>query len=124
MTKSKHTPNTAKTRELAQDWQNLKNRWNNTGDFVLRANVAPTKTNEAGADTGLTSSSGQRAINERIAANHAILSRVTSGGTVALHTSPKYTGNNVLGIATMHKSNLVPVFSTDEAIEVANMRRG
>ena len=30
----------------------------------------------------------------------------------------------LLGIATMHKSNMVPVFSKDNAEEIAKMRRG
>ena len=30
----------------------------------------------------------------------------------------------LLGIATMHKSNMVPVFSKDDAEEIAKMRRG
>lgn len=36
----------------------------------------------------------------------------------------KYTGNNVLGVAVMHKSSMVPVFSQEEAIDIAKMRRG
>jgi|DEB0MinimDraft_3_1074331.scaffolds.fasta_scaffold288868_2 hypothetical protein len=39
-------------------------------------------------------------------------------------TAQKYTGDKVLGIATMHKSNAVPIFSNDEAVEVSKMRRG
>jgi hypothetical protein len=35
-----------------------------------------------------------------------------------------YTGDKLIGIAVMHKSNLVPIFSTQEAEEVAKMRRG
>ena len=35
----------------------------------------------------------------------------------------KYTGTLVKGIATMHKSNAVPVISQEEATEIANMRR-
>ncbi len=35
-----------------------------------------------------------------------------------------YTGNKMLGIGTLHKSNAVPVFSDDEAKEMARMRRG
>jgi hypothetical protein len=35
----------------------------------------------------------------------------------------KYTGDRLLGIATMHKSNLVPVFSAEDAVELARMRR-
>lgn len=34
-----------------------------------------------------------------------------------------YTGDKLLGIASMHKSNLVPVFQGSEAIEVSQMRR-
>ena len=30
----------------------------------------------------------------------------------------------LLGIATLHKSNMVPVFSKDDAVEIAKMRRG
>ena len=35
-----------------------------------------------------------------------------------------YTGNRLIGIATMHKSNSVPVFSQEEAIDISRMRRG
>jgi hypothetical protein len=34
-----------------------------------------------------------------------------------------YTGTKVLGIATMHKSNAVPVFAQEEAVEISRMRR-
>jgi hypothetical protein len=34
-----------------------------------------------------------------------------------------YTGDKMLGVATMHKSNLVPVFSDDNAVELSQMRR-
>lgn len=35
-----------------------------------------------------------------------------------------YTGDKLIGIATMHKSNSVPVFSQEDAIEISRMRRG
>jgi hypothetical protein len=35
-----------------------------------------------------------------------------------------YTGDLIKGIATMHKSNAVPITSKQAAIDVANMRRG
>jgi hypothetical protein len=35
-----------------------------------------------------------------------------------------YTGDNLLGIAVMHKSCLVPVFNKQNAEEIAKMRRG
>jgi len=34
-----------------------------------------------------------------------------------------YTGTKVKGIATMHKSNAVPVFSDEEAVDISKMRR-
>lgn len=36
----------------------------------------------------------------------------------------KYTGEAVLGTATMHKSNGVPVFSKESIVEINTMRRG
>ena len=38
--------------------------------------------------------------------------------------SQKYTGDLIVGIATMHKSNAVPIMrGTDQAKDIANMRR-
>jgi hypothetical protein len=34
-----------------------------------------------------------------------------------------YTGNNLLGIGQMHKSNAVPIFRKEDAIAIAQMRR-
>jgi hypothetical protein len=34
-----------------------------------------------------------------------------------------YTGTKMKGIGTMHKSNSVPIFSDEEAIDIARMRR-
>lgn len=34
-----------------------------------------------------------------------------------------YTGTNMLGIGTLHKSNAVPVFSKEEAVDMSHMRR-
>lgn len=34
-----------------------------------------------------------------------------------------YTGNKMKGIGTLHKSNAVPIFTDEEAIDQANMRR-
>lgn len=41
-------------------------------------------------------------------------------------TSPpkpkQYTGDQMIGIATMHKSNAVPVFSTESAKDISKMK--
>jgi hypothetical protein len=47
----------------------------------------------------------------------------TIGGVAVLAPPKVYTGTKVKGIATMHKSNAVPVFSDEEAIDISKMRR-
>lgn len=47
------------------------------------------------------------------------------GGNTARKESPVYSGERkLIGVATMHKSNMVPVFSAEEATEISRMRRG
>lgn len=51
---------------------------------------------------------------------------IPSLSTAGHSTAPierRYTGNAILGIATMHKSNAVPVFTDAEAKDLATMRR-
>lgn len=45
-------------------------------------------------------------------------------GSTARPEPKVYTGTLIKGIATMHKSNAVPVIDQKQAIEIANMRRG
>jgi hypothetical protein len=47
-----------------------------------------------------------------------------TGFVPATKSEPKvYTGTSMLGIGTLHKSNAIPVFSTEEAHDMAKMRR-
>jgi len=48
----------------------------------------------------------------------------SSDGVAAAKPRMQYTGTKMIGIGTLHKSNAVPVFSEDEAHEMARMRRG
>lgn len=52
-----------------------------------------------------------------------IPSKGDSAGVAAKPESKVYTGDAMLGIATLHKSNAVPVFSTEEAVDISKMRR-
>ena len=45
-------------------------------------------------------------------------------GTTYARKENVYTGTLIKGIATMHKSNAVPIMNDEQAIEVATMRRG
>jgi len=44
-------------------------------------------------------------------------------GAVNIKATPQYTGTKIKGIGTMHKSNAVPIFSDEEAKDIARMRR-
>jgi len=45
-------------------------------------------------------------------------------GSATLKANPVYTGTAIKGIGTMHKSNAIPIFSDEQAIDIAKMRRG
>ena len=50
---------------------------------------------------------------------------IDTGTSVASKKEPQqYTGNNMLGIGQLHKSNSVPVFRKEDAEDQAKMRRG
>ena len=52
-------------------------------------------------------------------------SDVIPGGSTARQERLIYSGERrLLGIATMHKSNMVPVFDSKDAKDIAKMRRG
>lgn len=52
-----------------------------------------------------------------------IESRDTGWVACVKHQDTEYTGTKVKGIATLHKSNGVPVFTDQEAIDISKMRR-
>ena len=46
-----------------------------------------------------------------------------TGGPCLKAPDKVYTGTAMKGIGTMHKSNSVPIFSAEEAVDIAKMRR-
>jgi hypothetical protein len=44
-------------------------------------------------------------------------------GAVNVRMPMQYTGDKIVGIGTMHKSNAVPIFSDQEAKDISGMRR-
>jgi hypothetical protein len=44
-------------------------------------------------------------------------------GAVNVRMPMQYTGDKIVGIGTMHKSNAVPIFSDQEAKDISSMRR-
>jgi hypothetical protein len=101
-----------KARELDASWKELQDKWGVEAEEKKRkrAMSQPTLEYKLSEPVGRSTS------------NH-IPSRVTPGGsTSSVHKV--YTGNKILGIGTMHKSNAVPIFSDEQAVEISRMRRG
>ena len=46
-----------------------------------------------------------------------------TGGPCTKKEQQMYTGSAMKGIGTLHKSNAVPIFTDEEAIDIAKMRR-
>jgi hypothetical protein len=101
-----------KARALEAEWRELQKKWGIEAEEKKRkrALAAEPLTYKLSAPVGRET--------QRIASKG-------DGMGVAAAVAPKqYTGTKMLGIGTMHKSNSVPIFSDEEAIEIATMRRG
>ena len=55
---------------------------------------------------------------------NAIASLSSSASSTEKRESMKYTGTLIKGIATMHKSNAVPVIDEEQMKDISRMRRG
>ena len=65
---------------------------------------------------------------EQLICNHQVVGSIPTTGTISgtpcTKPEPKvYTGDEIIGIAQMHKSNAVPIRRKKDAIDTANMRR-
>lgn len=100
-----------KARELDAEWKELQKRWGVEAEDKKRKRalaaepyVAPKQMHRGTEQPRIPS--------------------LNSGLGVATVAPPKvYTGTKVKGIATMHKSNAVPVFSDEQAVDISKMRR-
>ncbi len=103
-----------KARELDESWKDLQKKWGIEQEERKRKRalaapvMLPTQTGVYRRETG-----------PRIPS----LNNGTDMSPATLAPAKVYTGTKVKGIATMHKSNAVPVFSDEEAIDISKMRR-
>ena len=101
-----------KARELDESWKELQKKWGLESTAQKRkkkftAVVLPTESSSYRRDTG-----------PRIPSlNPTDMSPCTKQEPM------KYTGTLIKGIATMHKSNAVPIINEEQAVEIAKMRR-
>jgi hypothetical protein len=103
-----------KARELDESWKALQKKW--------EVEIEDKKKKRALSAAPLNSVYSLKIPEGRNTTAH-IPSRDTGGGNASLSAPKVYTGTKVKGIATMHKSNAVPVFSDEEAVDISRMRR-
>ena len=106
--KSKNKKPNAKQRELNESWEKMLKKY---------ATKTVAKPKQQLSDVY---SLGKPACRE----TPKIPSLPFTGAPCPLKPNPVYTGSAIKGIGTMHKSNAVPVFSDEQARDIATMRRG
>ena len=102
-----------KARELDESWKELQKKW--------AVEIEDKKRRRGLAAESLSKSYSLKIPEGRNTTAH--IKSVDTGGNAVLKASPIYTGTKVKGIATMHNSNAVPVFSDEEAQDISKMRR-
>ena len=100
----------AKQRELQAGWEKLLKKYEAT---------RPTRTTAK-----LGANYNPVVTRPYVRSTRSIPSLDTGVGVATRKENPVYTGTMIKGIGTMHKSNAVPIFSDEQAIEIATMRRG
>ena len=111
--KHRNAESAQRARELSASWTKLKQEWGATEQESRRNRAL-----RAPAMTSYTLSYPPG----REPKQH-IPSKDTGVAMAAAKDSPVYTGTAMKGIGTMHKSNSVPIFTDEQAIEIAHMRR-
>ena len=106
-TKSKKKrPNTAAKRQLQSDWNDLMNKWGK----LEKRNVNTRKDYRGNQLPDLRGFRDIPSVGDGV-------------GTAVKKDVQVYTGDSMIGIATMHKSNSVPVFKKEDAEAISQMRR-
>lgn len=99
-----------RARELEESWKTMQQKWGiDNSKKTRKTSVEPLSyklSTPVGRETQLIKS---------VDTGHT--------GSVGSKPSMQYTGTKVKGIGTLHKSNAVPIFSDEEAIDIARMRR-
>lgn len=112
----------AKARRNAEAWQQLLEKYDVKPDKVV---VAKSKSHRT--DTGKTVVGNRYDWRSRIDPSRLtdhIPSRNSGLGVAAKAPDKVYTGSAMIGIGQLHKSNGIPIFKAEDAVDIAKMRRG
>jgi len=100
-----------KARELDESWKALQKKW------AIEAEDKKRK-------RGLAAPTMNPVVNKPFVRETPKIASLPFTGGLCLKAPDKvYTGTMIKGIGTMHKSNAVPIFSNEEAVEISKMRR-
>jgi len=106
-----------KARRNAEAWQALMDKWGVKDDVnVARKTTRPI--------TKLDPVVHSTVVVDPRRLTHSIPSLDTGRGIAPLKPVQQYTGTAMLGIGQLHKSNSIPVFSKEDAVDISKMRRG
>lgn len=100
-----------KSRELDESWKALQKKWGIEAETKKRKRAL-----EAPIMTPVVNKPYRRETPE-------IKSLPFTAGPCVRPPDKVYTGTAIKGIGTMHKSNAVPIFSDEDAVAIAKMRR-
>jgi hypothetical protein len=112
----------AQAERLAREWRDREAEWKKLAPkFSTRNNTARSNKSLEPKRTSPLVSSGPKIPPGRETPK---INSVDTGWVACTKSQDQaYTGTKVKGIGTMHKSNAVPIFSDEEAIEISTMRR-
>lgn len=101
-----------KAQELEQDWKNLKLKYQTEQEDLKRKRAlnSPTFVYSLKPPPGRSTTDTIKSLDSGL-------------GNALKKDAPVYTGDKIIGIGTMHKSNAVPIFSDSQAKEISTMRR-
>jgi len=106
----------AKARRSAQAWADLLVRYD-----IKKENPKNSKISRA---TGFNPVVRNAPVVDPKRLTHHIPSLDTGAGIAAKKEVTQYTGTAMIGIGQLHKSNSIPVFQSEDAVDIAKMRRG
>ena len=100
-----------RARELEESWTALQKKWGIDGSKKkTKAKSKETFSYHLDIPVGRNTTAGIKSLD-------------TGLGVAAKREPQMYTGTLIKGIATMHKSNAVPILNDQEAVDIAKMRR-
>jgi len=109
-------------RQNAESWQQLLEKYDVKTDKVVVGKSKPVRTN-TGKSVATSGSDWRSRIDPRRLTDH--IPSVDTGRGLAVKPADKvYTGDAMLGVSVLHKSNGIPVFRQEDAVDIAKMRRG